>query len=417
MWKMLLDRNIKRGSLHLHLPGDHVIVAGRGQPAAHMHVTSYWALARMIFNPYLNIGECYMDGTWQPGEGGLLRVLEVLFRNMALKPRRGLRMWLRRQHRLLLELNWSGRSRRNVKHHYDVPESVYRRFLDADMQYSCAYFDDPAMTLEAAQGAKRRHIAAKLLLKPDERVLDIGSGWGGLGLHLAREHKVRVTGLTLSQEQLRVANQRAQDEGYARRVRFHLQDYRDHDGHYDAIVSVGMFEHVGRPQFQTFFDHCRALLAPRGRVLLHTIGRTGLPTVTNPWIQKYIFPGGYLPTLSELAQSVERSGLVMGDVETLHTHYAQTLAEWHRRFQLARAEIAAEMGERFCRMWEFYLQSCEASFRWLDLVVFQLQLTRESGRVPQTRDYLYEPDRAPVGQEFELDHPNTVRMPPRRKGG
>ncbi len=416
MWKTLLDRHIKIGSLHLHLPGGRLVVAGRGEPSAHMHVSSHWALARMVINPHLYLGEGYMDGAWRPGEGGLLRVLEVLFRNLALKPRTGWRMGWRRRLRLLTELNWVSRSRRNAQHHYDVSESVYRRFLDSDLQYSCAYFTDPGLTLEAAQQAKCRHIAAKLLLKADERVLDIGSGWGGLALYLAREHKVRVTGLTLSPEQLRVANQRALAEGRERRVRFYLEDYRQHRDQYDVIVSVGMFEHVGRPQFQGFFDKCFELLAPGGRMLLHTIGRTGTPVVMNPWVNKYIFPGGYLPALSELAQPVERSGLVMADVEVLHTHYAQTLAEWHRRFQAARGEIAAEMGERFCRMWEFYLRASEASFRWRDLVVFQLQLTRESRRVPESRDYLYKHSPAPLGAEFERNHPNTVRLPSHGKG-
>ncbi len=415
MWKALLDRNIKIGSLHLHLPAGRVVVAGRGQPVAHMHVASYWALAKMVFNPYLHIGECYVDGSWRAGEGGLLRVLEVLFRNMALKRRRGWRFWLRRQRAWLRELNWRGRSRRNVEHHYDIPETVYRRFLDTDLQYSCAYFEHEGATLEAAQLAKCRHIAAKLMLEPNERVLDIGSGWGGLALHLAREHGARVTGLTLSQPQLRVARQRALDER-CERARFRLEDYRQHRGQYNAIVSVGMFEHVGRPQFQTFFDRCADLLAPGGRVLLHTIGHTGAPAANNPWMQKYIFPGGYLPALSELAQAVERSGLVLADVEILHTHYAQTLSEWHRRFQAARGEIAAQMGERFCRIWEFYLQGSEASFRWLDLVVFQLQLTREPHRAPKTRRYLYPPGRPALGKEFEREHPNTVRLPSRGKG-
>lgn len=411
MWSSLLSRYIKIGSLHLHLPNGRVVVGGVGEPAAHMHIKTYGAMVKMILHSTRHVGECYMNGEWEAGEGGIERVVEVLFRNMALLPRRRLYIRLMQPISLWLrERNWALRSRRNVSHHYDVPESVYRSFLDEDMQYSCAYFQHPDNSLEQAQHDKKRHIGRKLLLKSGERVLDIGCGWGGMALYLAATYGVSVTGLTLSVEQLRVARQRAVEAGLTDRVRFELQDYREHRGNYDAIVSVGMFEHVGRPQFQTFFDRCRDLLLPGGRMLLHTIGRAGTPHTTNAWIQKYIFPGGYLPALSEMTHSIEQSGLVSADIELLHSHYALTLGHWRERFAAQRAEHVQTMGERFCRMWEFYLLCSQASFKWLELVIFQFQLTRDAHTVPLTRDYLYG-----AGENDDLElHPNTVSLADRR---
>jgi cyclopropane-fatty-acyl-phospholipid synthase len=272
------------------------------------------------------------------------------------------------------------------------------------MHYSCAYFEHPGQDLESAQQAKCRHIAAKLLLRPDDRVLDIGSGWGGLALYLASRHKARVTGLTLSTDQYASATQRAQARRLEGRVDFRMQDYRqhirEHAGEYDAIVSVGMFEHVGRPQYPQYFDGLRRLLKPGGRVLLHTIGRSTPPVSSRNWVQKYIFPGGYIPALSELSPPLERSGLVLCDLEVWRLHYADTLAHWHERFRHARAEFASRLGERFCRMWEFYLQACEAMFRWGDLVVFQLQMSDGNAGVPLTRDYLYPAGAGAVGEEL-----------------
>jgi cyclopropane-fatty-acyl-phospholipid synthase len=397
----------------MHLPGGGHVVAGTGAPVAHMHIKSRVAMVKMILHSTRYIGECYMDGEWEAGEGGIERVVEVLFRNMALLPRNRLYMRLMRPLSFLLrEWNWSRRSHRNASYHYDVPEEVYRRFLDSDMQYSCAYFDHGDETLEQAQAAKKEHIARKLLLKPGDRVLDIGSGWGGMALYLAGHYGVSVTGLTLSAEQLRVSRARAEAEGLADRVRFELEDYRQHRGSYDAIVSVGMFEHVGRPQFHDFFEQSRKLLAPGGRMLLHTIGRAGTPHPINAWINQYIFPGGYLPALSELARAIEPSGLVTADVEVLHSHYAHTLAHWRERFAAHRAEIAAIVGERFCRMWEFYLLSAQGGFRWLELVIFQVQLTRDAHTVPLTRDYLYHPGAS--DDEIALHSPKTVRLIGRR---
>lgn len=413
MWSALLSRYIKIGTLHMHLPGGGLITAGTGAPVAHMHVKTRAAMMRMILHSTSQIGECYMNGDWEAGEGGVEKVVEVLFRNMALLPRN--RPYLRLMRPLTYvfrEWNWGGRSRRNVSHHYDVPEAVYRKFLDEDMQYSCAYFQHGDESLEQAQAAKKEHVARKLLLQPGERVLDIGSGWGGLALYLARNYGVSVTGLTLSVEQLRVARLRAEAEGLADRVKFELLDYRHHESRYDAIVSIGMFEHVGRPQFDTFFSKCHALLAPGGRMLLHTIGRAGTPVPMNAWITRHIFPGGYLPALSELMRAVEPSGLVTADVEVLHSHYAHTLAHWRERFATHRAECAALMGERFCRMWEFYLLSAQAGFRWLELVVFQLQLTRDAHGVPLTREYLY--GTSASDEELARHAPKTVRIADRR---
>jgi cyclopropane-fatty-acyl-phospholipid synthase len=386
----LLKNRIGQGSFCLHLPDGRVYTVGRGEPTAHMIVHRNAALGRMLRNPEIAVGEAYMDGDWEPGEGGLMRVLEVLARNFNRQPSRGFWPWLKRLRSRLEEIHPVRRSHRNVRRHYDLDESLFRRLLDADMHYSCAYFQAPDMSLEQAQQAKCQHITRKLLLQPGDRVLDVGCGWGGLALHMARHCDVEVTGLTLSHDQYRTANQRASHAGLDGRVRFLLQDYREHEEQYDAIVSVGMFEHVGRPQYSTYFNSLRSRLKPGGRMLVHTIGRSGPPTHGSHWIRKYIFPGSYIPALSEVMPAVERNGLVLSDLEVLRLHYAETLRHWHERFQLARPEFAARLGERFCRMWEFYLQVCEAMFRWSDLVVFQLQLADNNASVPITRDYLYE---------------------------
>jgi len=349
---------------------------------------------RLPLLPRLTAGEAYMDGTLTVEHGTLFDFLALATENIQrfdsgmgrLKP-------LSRLARLVQQHNPAHRSRRNVAHHYDFTDSLYSRFLDADRQYSCAYFARPGMSLEAAQEAKKRHIAAKLLLADGQKVLDIGSGWGGMALTLAGLADIEVTGITLSKEQLRVARERAEAAGLAHRVRFELVDYRHVGGRFDRIVSVGMFEHVGINHYDRFFHRLRDLLTPDGVALLHSIGRADGPGTTNAWVRKYIFPGGYAPALSEVLPAIEDAGLWTTDIEILRLHYADTLAEWRRRFAAEREAIRAETDERFCRMWEFYLTGAEMAFRHQDQMVFQIQLARDQQAVPLTRDYMFDVER------------------------
>ena len=275
-----------------------------------------------------------------------------------------------------------------MAHHYDLSGTLYDLFLDRDRQYSCAYFADPDDSLDAAQKNKKRHIAAKLLLAPGARVLDIGSGWGGLALYLSEVSGAHVTGVTLSNEQVTVAQQRAEAAGLAEKVHFDLSDYREVRERLERIVSVGMFEHVGVGHYREFFATVRDLLTEEGVALLHSIGRADGPGATNPWVHKYIFPGGYVPALSEVLPAVEQAGLVVTDIEILRLHYAETLRAWRRNFNANRASIGEIYDERFCRMWEFYLASSEAAFRYGSLMVFQLQFAKRQDAVPLTRDYI-----------------------------
>ncbi len=285
------------------------------------------------------------------------------------------------------------RARRNAAHHYDLSDQLYELFLDRDRQYSCAYFDDCGDDLDTAQLNKKRHIAAKLLIRPGQTVLDIGSGWGGLALYLAAECGADVTGLTLSVEQLKTAARRAAAAGLSDRVRFYLRDYREEDGRYDRIVSVGMFEHVGVNHYEAFFTRVKSLLAPDGVALLHSIGRIDGPGATHPWIRKYIFPGGYIPALSEVVVAVERLKLWVTDIEILRLHYAETLRCWRRRFEHNRERLRAIYDERFCRMWEMYLAGSEIAFRHGGCMVFQMQLAKTVDSVPITRDYMIDWER------------------------
>jgi len=337
-----------------------------------------WRIAR---NPELAVGEAYLDGGFVIERGSLYDFLALATRNG--------RNVKRNRRSDMMHRNPRKASRKHVAHHYDLSGDLYRLFLDADRQYSCAYFQRPDMTIEEAQAAKKRHIAAKLLLEPGQRVLDIGSGWGGLALSLAEDHGVDVTGVTLSTEQVAQSRERAAKRGLSGRVRFALEDYRDTKGKFDRIVSVGMFEHVGPAQYDTFFDTIAVRLAPDGVALLHTIGNYRGPSGNNPWIEKYIFPGGIVPSLSQIAAAAERAGLYITDVETLRLHYAETLKTWRERFAAHREEARAIYDERFCRMWEFYLAGAEAGFREGDLVVFQVQLAKSRTAAPLTRDYIW----------------------------
>jgi cyclopropane-fatty-acyl-phospholipid synthase len=385
---------VGEGDLTVRLPGggDLKLGDGSGPPVVVAITSRAWA-ARIGANPALAVGEAYMDGGLVLERGGIYDFADIICRNLGRRPARRAnalqRWWLDRR----LQANQRAAARRNVAHHYDLSVDFYRRFLDADMQYSCAYFAHPEVSLEEAQLAKKRHLAAKLLLEPDQRVLDVGCGWGGLGLTLAKEAGVRVEGVTLSTEQLATAQARAESAGLSARAQFSLTDYRDVQGPYDRIVSVGMFEHVGRPNFQTYFDQVARLLKDDGVAVIHSIGRSEGPSFTNPWIAKYIFPGGYIPAMSEVLAVVERAGLIVTDVEVLRLHYAETLKAWRERFTAQRAQIAEIYDERFCRMWELYLCFSEIAFRHRDHMVFQLQRAKKVDAVPLTRDYIGEAER------------------------
>jgi cyclopropane-fatty-acyl-phospholipid synthase len=340
-------------------------------------------------NPELALGEIYMDGTFVVENASIADALAILMDqpdplpNWA-KPH----WWARYLARHIRQFNPPRRAKTNVAHHYDLDGRLYSLFLDSDKQYSCAYFERPDISLDDAQLAKKRHITAKLLVRPHHRVLDIGSGWGGLGLYIAETTRADVTGVTLSTEQLETSRARAAEKNLTQSVRFLLQDYRDIPGSFDRIVSVGMFEHVGVDFYETYFKRCAELLTDDGVMVLHSIGRSEGPDATNPWIAKYIFPGGYIPALSEVASAIERAGLLVCDIEILRLHYAETLKAWRERFMARREEAVQLYDERFARMWEFYLASSEMAFRKQKLMNFQIQLTKRQGIVPMTRDYI-----------------------------
>jgi cyclopropane-fatty-acyl-phospholipid synthase len=361
---------------------------GTGNPVAVRFVTraAEWGI---LLDPELRLGESYMKGSFVVEQGSIADVLAICLGQNSELPQ-----WARPQFlirycvRRLAQFNPRKRARHNVAHHYDLDGRLYSLFLDADRQYSCGYFETPDQSLDDAQLAKKRHLAAKLRINPGTRVLDIGCGWGGLGLYLADYTGADVTGVTLSQEQHGIANARAAERGLAERARFNLQDYRDVGGPFDRIVSVGMFEHVGVGHYEAFFKKCAELLADDGVIVLHSIGRSEGPSATNPWIRKYIFPGGYIPSLSEVLPRIEQAGLLVTDIEILRLHYAETLKAWRERFLAHREEVERIYDQRFVRMWEFYLGASEMSFREQALMVFQIQLTKRQGVVPMTRDYI-----------------------------
>ncbi|WP_371398287.1 class I SAM-dependent methyltransferase [Fretibacter rubidus] len=371
------------GKAHVHGPG--------GEPNATIRITDKRLYRDLFFNPELRAGEAYMDGTLICEEGGIRGLLNVFAHNRdnlrGHPMQKALKGWLKKI-RKWHQRNKTSASRKNVQHHYDLSNDFYRLFLDEDLQYSCAYWPTLDISLEEAQALKKTHIAAKLNLKPGDRVLDIGCGWGGMAIYLAREYGVSVVGVTLSDEQHAMGRQRVIDAGLEDKVDIRIQDYRDINETFDAVVSVGMFEHVGVAHYLEYFSKIKELMSEDGTALVHSIGRKGGPGTTGAWIRKYIFPGGYSPALSETFAEIEKAGLWVTDVEILRLHYAETLAEWDRRFQANREQVAEMFDEKFCRMWEFYLVISELSFRLGKHMNFQIQMSNAVDSLPTTRNYM-----------------------------
>jgi cyclopropane-fatty-acyl-phospholipid synthase len=415
--RFLLKTFVRRGTFQVTTSRGTVLNFGdgTGRPVSVRFATraAEWGI---LLDPELKFGEAYMDGTFVVEQGSIADVLAIMLgQNTDVPHWARLQGVLRYLYRRFSQFNPRERSRRNVAHHYDLDGRLYSLFLDADRQYSCAYFETPDQSLDDAQVAKKRHLAAKLCLSPDKsgqdlRVLDIGCGWGGLGLYLAEFTGADVTGVTLSQEQHAVANARAAEKGLAKHARFSLTDYRDVASIFDRIVSVGMFEHVGVNHYDRFFRKSAQLLDRDGVMLLHSIGRSTGPSRTNPWIAKYIFPGGYIPSLSEVLPAIENAGLLVTDIEILRLHYAETLKAWRERFLAHLEEVERIYDKRFVRMWEFYLAASEMSFREQNLMVFQIQLTKRQGVVPVTRDYI-------MREEQRLRTAEAKRWTPLRLAG
>lgn len=389
-----------------HLFGD-----ASGRESA-IRFTDMQAEQAFATDPELTMGELYMDERLLVETGNLENFLDIIFQNMR-KSKVG---FLRRLHKAVRyvlrhyhQYNSTPRSKSNVAHHYDLNGDLYRLFLDDDMQYSCAYFENEKDTLDVAQLAKKRHLAAKLYARKGDTLLDIGSGWGGMGLYCAKYLDMNVTGITLSKEQYQVSLNRAWSSGLSDHLQFQLKDYRHVNDQFDRILSVGMFEHVGAHRYGQFFNKCASLLKEDGVMVLHSIGYFGGPSSTNPWINKYIFPGGYIPSLSELFPAIERSGLMVADVEVLRLHYAKTLHLWRKKLQKIRDQVEVMYDARFCRMWDFYLTISEESFRHGDLMVFQLQLVKNINSLPITRSYIHDFESHPPDQResgvYDLPRP------------
>jgi cyclopropane-fatty-acyl-phospholipid synthase len=383
---------IRHGHLKLVTPSGATLTFGDGTgPKLGVRIPDQTAAWRLLLDPELAIGELFTDGRLQMENGSIAELIDLLLREA-----KGVRAFLPTPHAIVRKLAWrfsrrnsAVRARSNVAHHYDLDGKLYDLFLDPDRQYSCAYFETPGQDLHEAQRAKMRHVTAKLALRPGQAVLDIGSGWGGLAHYLAEIGGAgSVLGVTLSEEQLTYSRRRVEQAGLSDRVSFALKDYRSVAGRFDRIVSVGMFEHVGPADYSAFFETCHRLLAEDGVALVHTIARSGEPWHSNPWVSRYIFPGGHIPTLSEIAPVLERSGLILTDLEVLRLHYSWTLRAWRERFMARREEARALYDERFCRMWEFYLAAFEVAFRREDLVVFQLQLSKRNDTLPMRRGYI-----------------------------
>lgn len=388
----MMSRFIRTGTLRIIDAEGHVHVhRGTDSPSVTVRLSDPKLHKSLALNPEMKAGEAYMDGTLVVEDGSIRDLLMIFALNRSNLRGQPLQKSIRRIYKRLRgfqQRNVIGKAQANVAHHYDLSNDLYRLFLDDDLHYSCAYFANDDDTLEVAQQNKLRHIAAKLALKPGQRVLDIGSGWGGMALYLAAHADVEVVGVTLSKEQRALATERAAERGLQDRVRFDLIDYRDVSDRFDRIVSIGMFEHVGVSHFPEYFGKIRELLSDDGAALIHSIGRSGGPGSTAAWVRKYIFPGAYAPALSEAVSAVEQSGLWVTDLEVLRRHYAETLLAWDNRFQARRGDVAAMFDERFCRMWEFYLIVCEMGFRYGKQMVFQIQLAKNINALPITRDYM-----------------------------
>ena len=388
MIEALLTKMIRTGDLTAHLPGGRVVKAGDGTgPPVAIRINARGL--RRLANPSLGLGEGYMEGDIVFEQGTIDQLLTIVGESGGRKPKRGsaLTRFRKALKRRIQQVNGRVASRKNVAHHYDLSNDLYRRFLDTDMQYSCAYFERPDMTLEEAQEAKKALIGRKLVIQPGMKTLDIGSGWGGLSMTLAKDFGAQMTGVTLSTEQLALAKERAAKAGLADKTDFRLTDYRDLDEKFDRIVSVGMLEHVGAPNFRTYFETIAKLLDEDGVALVHSIGKMHGPGATNAFTQKYIFPCGYIPGLSEIVTAIEQAGLWITDVEILRLHYAETCRIWRERF-MADPDIPTLFDARFRRMWEFYLAGAELGFRHGGHMVFQIQLAKKRDAAPLTRDYM-----------------------------
>lgn len=408
-----LDQIIHKGNLTIidHRGRQSRFGDGSGDPLV-IRFNTAAAERGVAMDPTLKLGEYFMEGEIDLLEGSIYDVIMLAHENTGPRPAEAFWMIalekLREAGRRLQQLNTHARSRGNVRRHYDLSADLYRLFLGPDAQYSCAYYPTPDTSLAQAQLAKKRHIAAKMVMQDGQQVLDIGCGWGGMGLYLAQVRQAQVYGVTLSDEQLAVAQRRATEGGLAGRAQFALQDYRDINRQFDRIVSVGMFEHVGVNHYETFFRKSAELLRPEGVMFLHSIGRSHPPTATNPFFRKYIFPGGYIPALSEVMSAVEKSGLIVTDIEVLRLHYASTLRAWREAFMAQRDKAKAIYDEAFCRMWEFYLAGSEASFRLGGMVVFQIQLAHRNDAVPLTRDYIASEETALLALETQRGIPGPA---------
>ena len=393
----MLSRFVRTGTLRIIDAGGGVHVYGGAKgPEVTLRFKEPKLQRSLFINPELRLGEAYMDGSLSVEEGSirdLLLIFALNRDNLRNQPLQKLLRGTYKRVRSFYQSNSLGRARANVAHHYDLSNEFYKLFLDDGLNYSCAYFTSPEQTLEEAQANKLRHIAAKLDLRPGQRVLDIGSGWGAMAFFLAEAMDVEVLGVTLSAPQLELARARAKQRGLEDRVRFELMDYRSIDGTFDRVVSIGMFEHVGYGNHLEFFTKLSELLSDDGVALLHSIGRSGPPGAVMPWLRKYIFPGSYIPALSESFTAVELSGLRVTDLEILRRHYAETLLCWERRFQENRPQVEELFDERFCRMWEFYLNAVEIGFRYGKQMVFQMQLSKNIDTLPLCRDYMAETEK------------------------